>query len=121
MNEGDTFAPELAVELINEFGTAGFVTVPVSREFDAVEGEATDLMPAEVPVIITPPQAYKKDFFDVDGKLLEVSTSFIMGNVSFTPVRGMRVTLGSRNWSAVRVDPLVSGVQTAAYQLFLTA
>lgn len=121
MNEADTFAPDLAVELIDEFGTAGKATVPADRDFDVAEGEACELGPSEVDIVITPPQRYKKDFFDGDVKLAEVSYSFIKGNVAFTPTRGMRVTVSGRNWAVVRVDPLISGVQTAAYRLFLTA
>lgn len=121
MNEADTFAPDLAIELIDEFGTAGKITVPADAGFDVAEGEACELAPSEVNVVITPPQRYKKDFFDGDVKLADVSYSFIKGNVTFTPKRGMRVTVSGRNWSTVRVDPLISGVQTAAYRIFLTA
>lgn len=117
---GDDFAPDLAIELIEEFGVEETWVIDPSPNFDQVAGEATPGAPVNVTVTITPPLQYKKEFFDGDVKLNDVSYCFIRGDVSFTPRRAMKIVINGETWNVRGVKPLVSGRKTAAYTLYVT-
>ena len=117
----DDFAPDVAAELIEDFGIVEQWDIPGLRRYSVESGEVDNIDVQSVAVTVTPPLAYKKDFYDGDVKLQDVSYCFIRGDVSFTPSRGMRITINGKVWTVVSVKPLVSGRLTAAYALYVKA
>lgn len=120
MHEGDTFAPALAVELINEWGGEETWDIPGQRVRQPVEGVYGELQVTQHKVMVTPPVSYTKELFDGDTKIVNASTCYIRGDVSFEPRIGQRVPIRSEMWVIKKITKLVSGAQVAAYKLYVT-
>lgn len=116
---GDSFAPDLAIELIEDWGVQETWNIAAIRPYDVTEGEQVEVQPVAVTLTVTPPLQYKKDFFDNDVKIKEVAYCFIRGDVQFTPRHGQTVTINSKEWRVLKVDPLYSGRRIAAYAIYL--
>lgn len=117
---GDTFAPALAIQMIDLFGVeASFILgTPAFDELNSV-GSVHAAQP--VVVTVSPPVKYKKDFLEADVQFRNSSIVYMKGNESFEPKQGRQFILSSVLWTILRVDPLVSGSVTAAYRLTVKA
>jgi hypothetical protein len=49
----------------------------------------------------------------------DMQTIVAAQGLTFTPVRGMRVTVGSEIWETIRIDPIYADTEVVAYLIFL--
>jgi hypothetical protein len=120
VHEADTYAPDIAIQLINDFGGEETWSIPGQRVKQPVEGRFGELQVTQQRVMVTPPVVYTKDLFDGDTKIVNASYCFIRGDVAFTPFIGLEVTIRSERWVVKKVHKLVSGLRVAAYKLYVT-
>lgn len=111
--KGDTFAPALAASLVADWGVTGSYSVTPS--YDPVSGQviASEMSAA---FTVTPPQRYQEKMG------LQASTALQSSSVAYTIDEievNTYVTINGKRWKVVRVDPIVSGEQVAAYRLWL--
>ena len=113
----DIFVP-LAEQLVDN--TFGFSATHrrVTRTFDPVTGKNTDNN-ADVSVKITPPAPY--DQRRIDGTIIQIGDQWIIiSSASGVVPRGTDFfIIGGSIWQVVTIQPIVSGEQTAAYQVQL--
>lgn len=112
----DTKIVPIVVKLIAKYGRTVTVTIETKTKDwgTGLTGTAT----ATHVVKCSPPEPYNQRY--IDGDLVrtgDMKTLFAASGLPFTPVLGMRID----EWTAVRVDPILSGDQTAAYQVQLRA
>jgi len=115
--EADTFAPALAIELIDLFGINGAFQLHETPDFDIVQGQSIDKGSTIETITMSPPIRFRKEFKSGDVTLSEYSVVYMKGNESFAPKRGMRFTLSGVDWGIIQVDPLISGELVAAYRM----
>jgi len=115
----DTTARATAERLIRTFGTS--VTLRrVTRTYDPATGKTTDTA-EEFAVKVSPPERFREAL--IDGSLVKV------GDLrAHLPAQGLdivpepardRLVINGKSWSLLRVDPVLSGEQTAFYTLHL--
>jgi hypothetical protein len=111
------FVP-LATQLIDN--TFGFDATHrrQTRTFDPVTGKNTTSN-SDTTVKITPPNPYSQN--RIDGTLIQQGDQMIMmsSNSGIVPQLSDKFVISGGTWQVVNVKPIVSGEQTAAYELQL--
>lgn len=113
----DIFVP-LAEQLVD--GTFGFNATHrrVTRTYDASTGKNTESN-ADTTVKITPPNPYNQRQIN-DTTILQGDQWVIMSSASgIVPQDNDKFVIGGNVWKVVAIQPIVSGEQTAAYQVQL--
>ena len=113
----DIFVP-LAERLIdNTFGFDAIHQRP-SRTYDPATGKNTETLTSTT-VKITPPAPYQER--RIDNTLIKIGDQWIqMSSASgVVPENTDLFVIGGSTWQVVRIDPIVSGEQTAAYTIQL--
>lgn len=116
----DTFAPELAIQMINLFGVEAFFILGTPA-FDELHSVGSLHATHSTPAIVSPPVKYKKDLLETDVQFRNSSIVYMKGNEPFEPKQGRQFVLSNVFWTILRVDPLISGNITAAYRLTVKA
>ena len=113
----DIFVP-LATQLVDN--TFGFSVThrAVTRTYDVVTGKNT-VSNADTTISITPPSPY--DQRRIDGTLIQLGDQRIMMSSlsGVVPKSADLFIIGGQTWQVVAVFPIVSGEQTAAYEVQL--
>jgi hypothetical protein len=114
--ENDIEFAELAVELVDGEGRDVAVEIDTLTN-DPLTGKVNVTATATHNVKCSPPSPVRERYVDGDViRIGDMMTYFKRDGLPFTPVLGMRV---DDRWTATRVDPLISGNQTAAFRVFL--
>lgn len=113
----DIFVP-LATQLVDN--TFGFAVTHrrVTRTYDPATGKNA-VSNADTSVTITPPSPY--DQRRIDGTLIQLGDQRIImsSNSGITPQSADLFIIGGATWQVVAIFPIVSGEQTAAYEVQL--
>ena len=115
----DATARTTAERLIRAFGKA--VTIRrVTRSFDPASGKAVETT-QDFPAKVSPPERFREDL--VGGTLVragDLRAQLAAEGLTFIPepVRD-RIVIDGTAWELLRVDPVMSGEQTALYTLHL--
>jgi len=113
----DIFVP-LASKLIDD--TFGFAATHrrVTRTYDPDTGKNT-VSNADTSITITPPSPYEQR--RIDGTLIQLGDQRIMisSQSGVVPQSADHFIIGGVTWQVVAVFPIVSGEQTAAYEVQL--
>lgn len=111
------FVP-LAEKLID--GTFGFDATHrrVTRTYDPTTGKNTESN-ADTTIKITPPSPYEQR--RIDGTVIQIGDQRVMISSAsgIVPVTGDKMIIAGSTWQIVGISPIVSGEQTAAYELQL--
>jgi hypothetical protein len=115
----DTTARATAERLIRNFGKS-VTLLRVTRVYDPATGKATETV-EELAVKVSPPERFRETL--IDGTLVKA------GDLkAHLPAKGLdvvpepardRILIDGKSWSLLRVDPVMSGEQTAFYTLHL--
>lgn len=89
-----------------------------TRTFDVDTGKNTTSN-SDTTVKITPPNPYSQN--RIDGTLIQQGDMMIMmsSNAGIVPQLSDKFVIGGNIWQVVNVKPIVSGEQTAAYDIQL--
>ncbi len=113
----DIFVP-LAQQLVDD--TFGFAATHrrVARTYDPVTGKNTESN-SDTSVTITPPAPYEQR--RIDGTLIQLGDqrTMISSRSGVVPKSADLFIIGGATWQVVAVFPIVSGEQTAAYEIQL--
>lgn len=111
------FVP-LAGQLVDD--TFGFAATHrrVTRTYDPATGKNTNSN-ADTSVVITPPAPYEQR--RIDGTLIQLGDQRIMmsSRSGVVPQSADQFIIGGVTWQVVAIFPIVSGEQTAAYEVQL--
>jgi len=111
------FVP-LATQLIDN--TFGFNATHrrQTRTYDPATGKNTTSN-SDTTVKITPPNPYAQS--RIDGTLIQQGDQMIMmsSNSGIVPTLSDKFVISGQTWQVVQVKPIVSGEQTAAYEIQL--
>lgn len=111
------FVP-LATQLIDN--TFGFDATHrrQTRTYDPATGKNTTSN-SDTTVKITPPNPYAQN--RIDGTLIQIGDQMIMmsSNSGIEPQLSDKFIISGKTWQIVMVKPIVSGEQTAAYEIQL--
>lgn len=117
----DIEAALAALELIDENGKAVSFVHNASATYSPSTGKVTGGSPAPFNKKIVPPYPYEQKL--VDGDVIRVDdmrTGVAASGLGFTPERmKTTVTIDSRIWTVVNVQPIYSGEDVAMYLLQL--
>jgi hypothetical protein len=115
----DTAARATAERLIRNFGKSVMLR-RVTRAFDPATGKTTDTV-EEFTVKVSPPERFRETL--IDGTLVkagDLKTHLPAEGLDIVPEPARdRVVIDNKPWNLLRVDPVVSGEQTAFYTLHL--
>lgn len=114
----DSTLRNVAEQLIERFGGAGTYR-RVVETFSAATGQVSKTETLHS-VISTPPEPYNQN--RIDGDVVQVGdlrTMLKAQNLGFVPSVGDLFTFNGTTWQVVRVEPLYSGAQAAAYEIQL--
>jgi len=64
-------------------------------------------------------QSFDRKLIDGDVVRIDDALTYIAGTVAREPEIGMKVTVNGENWDVVAVRPILSGDDTALYELHL--
>ena len=115
----DATARATAERLIRAFGKS--VTLRrVTRSFDPASGKATETH-EDFPAKVSPPQRFREAL--IDGTLVragDLRAELAAEGLAIVPEPARdQVVIDGTAWSLLRVDPVMSGEQTALYTLHL--
>jgi hypothetical protein len=115
----DATARATAERLIRAFGKA--VTIRrVTRSFDPASGKATETH-EDFPAKISPPERFREAL--IDGTLVragDLRAQLAAEGLTIIPEPARdRIVIDGTAWDLLRVDPVMSGEQTALYTLHL--
>ena len=115
----DATARATAERLIRAFGKA--VTIRrATRSFDPASGKATETH-EDFPAKISPPERFRESL--IDGSLVragDLRAELAAENLAIVPEPARdKVVIDGTAWNLRRVDPVMSGEQTALYTLHL--
>lgn len=90
----------------------------VTRTYDATEGKNVESN-ADTPVKVTPPAPYEQR--RIDGTVIQIGDQrIIISSASgIVPQSADLFIIGGQTWQVVTIFPIVSGEQTAAYEVQL--
>lgn len=113
----DTKMRALALSLISRYGqSATWSAIGGSSTFNPATGRTTEAG-SSYSVTVSPPSPV--DISLVDGSTIQATDETVLiaaSGLAFTPKIGDRVTLSSVAYRVVRVSPIFSGAQVAAYE-----
>jgi hypothetical protein len=113
----DIFVP-LAEQLIDD--TFGFTATHrrVTRTYDVATGKNTNSN-ADTSVKITPPAPYEQR--RIDGTIIQIGDqrTMISSKAGIVPISADLFIIGGATWQVITILPIVSGEQTAAYEIQL--
>lgn len=111
----DIFVP-LAEQLVDN--TFGFNATHrrVTRTYDPATGKNTESN-ADTTVKITPPSPYNQR--QIDGTIVQIGDQWVIMSSASGVVPSVTdlFVIGDLTWQVVRIEPIVSGEQTAAYRV----
>lgn len=117
----DKLVPK-ALEIVNKFGINATFAVGLIEpdDYNPETGETTPDTPTNTIRKVTPPEKY--DRYLIDGDLIKFGDCRVYlpaSGLTFDPVNGMKVTIGTSLWKIVKVEYVYSGEEIALYELQL--
>jgi len=116
----DKITPRI-LELIQEFGVSATAKLWTDPAYNTATSENTPSSTPVYSVIVTPLQQLDELGSDEEDHMSKVrkATTYMRGDVGFTPVPTMRLTVGGQVWQVVEVTTYKPGNTIAAYKLEL--
>ncbi len=115
----DSTARAKALRLIRTYGKPVIIR-RVTRSFDPASGKTTETH-EDFPATVSPPEHFRETL--IDGTLVRAGDLWVelaAEGLAVVPEPARdRIVIDGTTWSLQRVDPVMSGVQTALYTLHL--
>lgn len=106
--------------IIEDLGKELTFTESTGGTYNPATGEVTGETNTDYAVKCSPPDQYEARFVNNDTiKVGDVRTFLPSQNLSFTPVRGMKVVFDSLSWKVLELRPIYSGDSIVVYELQL--
>lgn len=110
----------VAKDLATELGKVLEFTIVTTHTYDPDTGENVESGVSTVSASVTPPQNYDEDM--IDGEIIQkedVRAYLPSKDLTFVPVRGMRVKMDGEFWNLIEVGYPYSGERVVMYELQL--
>jgi hypothetical protein len=106
-------------DLVDELGATVTFKTESDYAYDPTTGEGTETLGSTV-AVVTPPEPFRNRLIDGETvKAGDVKTYLPAKDLTFAPIEGMAVEIGSERWTIVSVETIRTGELVGLYGLHL--